>query len=175
MVQIIMNPDKFFTPDGVTLTHVKEFCIQQTQGGICATHYKQDIPFCVSIIVTLLRYNVVSPIMCTYIFMIYWGYITGVIFVRNCIALSHVHTHTYTQYAQHAQRQVDTDRCRQAGRQTHTRTHIHTHTHTHTRTRTHTHTRTQMNSHGHIIELLTLLIFFLHRVKVFHYQIFILV
>ena len=49
MVQIIINPDKFSTPDGFTLTHIKEFCIEQQQGGICATHYQQDIPVCVSI------------------------------------------------------------------------------------------------------------------------------
>ena len=48
MVQIIIDPEKYSTADGVTLTHVDEFCIQRSQGDACATHYIQDIPFCVS-------------------------------------------------------------------------------------------------------------------------------
>ena len=48
MVHIIIDPEKFSTADGVTLTHVNEFCVHQSQGDTCATHYTQDIPFCVS-------------------------------------------------------------------------------------------------------------------------------
>ena len=48
MVRVIINPEAFSTADGVTLTHVNEFCMQQVTGGTCATHYIQDVPFCVS-------------------------------------------------------------------------------------------------------------------------------
>ncbi|XP_065890244.1 beta-1,3-glucosyltransferase-like [Dysidea avara] len=45
MVQVLFSPQTV-APDGVILTHVDEFCLQQSAIKSCATHYTQSVPFC---------------------------------------------------------------------------------------------------------------------------------